>query len=65
MIAGVAAVVCLCAAFVLTAFGLSVLQFRPPRDWSNRLRNATLLFGLAMLVIGAACLWGCLALLGA
>jgi len=27
----------LCAAIFLTGFGLSILQFRPPRDWSNTL----------------------------
>jgi hypothetical protein len=53
-----------CGAFVLTAFGLSVLQFRPPRDWSNRLRNATLLFGVICLVVGQVCLWCFLNLVG-
>jgi hypothetical protein len=52
-----AAIAAFCGAFVLTAFGLSVLQFRPPRDWSNRLRNATLLFGVSCLVVGQVCLW--------
>ncbi len=54
----------LCVAIFLTGFGLSILQFRPPRDWSNRLRNGTLLFGLVVLVVGQACFWRFLDLVG-
>lgn len=53
----VVALTYLCIAVALTAFGLSLLQFRPPRDWSNRLRNATLLFGLVVPVVSQACFW--------
>jgi hypothetical protein len=54
----------LCVAICLTAFGLSILQFRPPRNWSNRLRNASLLFGLVVLIVGQAYLWRFLDLVG-
>jgi hypothetical protein len=59
------ALIYLCVAVVLTAFGLSLLQFRPPRDWSNQLRNATLLFGLAVLIVGQAFFWRFLAVISA
>lgn len=48
-----------CAIFSVffVAFGWSLLQFRPPRDWSNRLRNATLFAGIAFLFVGQWLLW--------
>lgn len=54
--------ICLGAWILLTGVGFSILQFRPPRDWSNRLRNATLLFGFVTLIVGQVCLLGFFAL---
>lgn len=55
----------LCVAIFLTGFGLSILQFRPPRDWSSRVRNATLIFGLVMLIVGQVFFWSFLVFISA